>query len=139
MFLLFHWYINLIAGSKSTKGKATKIQKQNTIEVNDSDEISSLSNANNSEGDKAGSDEEDGENNEDEDVAQMSDGEAKRMLNYEVFSSCSILLESEKNSSSCPKLQMIRHRCSTTTITSKWPLPSLIAANGGPAPKLHDP
>ena len=142
MFLFFHGYYNLVAGSKSTKGKPTnlKIQKQNpTIEVNDSDEISSLSSANNNDGDKDGSNDEDGENNEDEDVAQMSDRGARRMFDDEVFSSSSIRLESETISLSCPRLQMIQLHCSTTIMTSKSPLPSLIAASGGQAPKLHDP
>jgi hypothetical protein len=70
------------------KGKPTKIQQTNPIrvDVNDSDESSSLSSlADDSEGDKNGSDDEDGENDDDYDVAQMSDGEARRMFDDEVM------------------------------------------------------
>jgi len=68
------------------KGKPTKIQQTDLIDVKDSDESSSLSSlADDSEGDKNGSDDEDSENNDDFDVAQMSDGEARRVFNDEVM------------------------------------------------------
>ena len=77
---IFLWNYNLVTGPKPTKGKPTKIQHTNPgpIEVDDSDESSSLSSlANDSEDDKNGSDDEDGEDDNDYDVAQMSDGEAR--------------------------------------------------------------
>jgi len=76
-----------VTGPKPTKGKPTKIQQKNPIDVDDSsDESSSLSSlADDSEGDKNGSDDEDGENDDDFDVAQMSDGEARRVFDDEVM------------------------------------------------------
>ena len=75
-----------MTGPKPTKSKPTKIQQTNPIEVGDSDESSSLSSLDDdSEGDKDGSDDEDGENDDDYDVAQMSDGEARRMFDDEVM------------------------------------------------------
>ena len=85
MFLFLHAYYNLVTGSK-LKGKLTKIQQTNPINVDDSNESLSLSShANDSEGNKDGSDDEDNENDDDYDVARMSEGEALRMFDDEVF------------------------------------------------------
>ena len=67
-------------GPKPTKGKPTKIHQTNPrpIDIDDLDKSSSLSSlANDSEGDKDCSDNEDGEDDNGYDVAQMSDGEAR--------------------------------------------------------------
>ena len=89
LFIIFMGINSFVAGTKSTKGNPAKIQKQVSIEVNDdnSDKNSSVSSTNNSGGDKNGSDDEDGQKSEheDEDVALMSDSEAMRMFNDEVF------------------------------------------------------
>ena len=78
MFLFLHVYYNLVTGPKLTKGKLMKIQQTNPINNDDMDESSSLSSlANDSEGERNGSGDEDGEDNNDYDVAQMSDGEAR--------------------------------------------------------------
>jgi hypothetical protein len=109
---IFIWNYNLVTGPKPMKGKLTKIQQTNPIEVDNSDESSSLSSlADDSEDDKNGSDDEDGEDDNDYDVAQMSDGKARRMFNDEVL----------------------------FVLQFKLPLPSPIAASGGPARKLHNP
>jgi hypothetical protein len=130
----------LVTGPKPTKGKPTKIQQTNPIDVDDLDESSSLlSLADDSEGDKNGSDDEDGEDDNDYDVAQMSDGEARRMFNDEVLFDLQFILSSEVISPSCPRLQIMQLRCSKMITTSKSPLPSPIAVSGGPARKLHDP
>jgi hypothetical protein len=125
-----------MADLKSTKGKPSKIQKKFPIDGgDDSDDSSSI----NSEDDKMNdSDDEDGENDDDDDVEQMSNKEARQMLDDEVFFPfSSIHLGSETISPSCPGLLMIQLRCSTTMMTLKSPLPSLLAA-GGPA-RFHDP
>ena len=84
--LFLHGYYNLGTGPKPTKGKPAKIQQTNPIDIDDSNESSSLSSgADDSEGDKIGSDDEDGENDDDYDVAQMSDGEARRIFDDEVL------------------------------------------------------
>ena len=78
MFLFLHGYYNLVTGLKLMKGKPTKIQQTNPINVDNSDESLSLSSlANDSECDKNGSDDENAEDDKDYDVAQMSDGEAR--------------------------------------------------------------
>jgi hypothetical protein len=142
---IFHGYYHLVAGStrKPTRGKPTKIQKENPIEVADSDKSSSLSSLNDTESDKMNrSDDEDGEANDDYDydVAQMSNREVRRLFDDEVFFPCSsFYLGSETISPSCPRLQMMQLRCLTKIMTSKSLLPSLIAAGVGPARKLHDP
>jgi hypothetical protein len=75
-----------VTGPKLTKSKPTKIQQTNPIDVNDSDESSSLlSLADDSEGNKNGSDDEDSEDDDDYNVAQMSDGETRRMFDDEVL------------------------------------------------------
>ena len=82
-------FYNLVTGLKLTKGKLTKIQQTNPINNDNMDESSSLSSlANDSEGERNGSGNEDGEDNNDYDVAQMSDGEARRMFNDEVLFLC---------------------------------------------------
>ena len=141
MFLFFYGYNNLVAGSKLIKGKPTKIQKENPIEVDNSDESSILSYLDNSDGDKKnGSDDDDEENDDDVDVGHMSDKEARQMFDDEVFFSSSsiIRLVSKIFFPSCPRLQIIQLRCSTMMMTLKSPVKSLIAASGGPAQKLHD-
>ena len=75
-----------MTGPKPTKGKPTKIQQTNPIDNDDTDESSSLSSlADDSEGERNGSGDEDGEDDDDYDVAQMSDGEARRMFDDEVL------------------------------------------------------
>ena len=67
------------------KGKPTKIQQTNPIDINNSDESSSLSSlANDSEHNKNSSDDEDTEDDDNYNVAQMSDGEARQMFDDEV-------------------------------------------------------
>ena len=88
-FLSFHEYYNLATDSKptTTKGKPTpKIKKTNPVEVDGSDDSSSLSSiSDDSQGDRLnGSDEEDEEDDEDYDVARMTDKEARRMFDDEV-------------------------------------------------------
>lgn len=78
-----------MTGPKLTKGKPTKIQQTNPIDNDDTDKSLSLSSlADDSEGERNGSGDEDGEDDNDYDVAQMSDGEARRMFDDEVLFLC---------------------------------------------------
>ena len=126
------------------KGKSTSnIKKSNpAIEVDDSDESSSLSSLQ-SDDESNCSDDKDNEDDDDYDVARMTDWEAQQMFNDEVsfkFSRSSFCLGSEIICSSYPRLQTTMQLCClTTTMTSKSPIPTLVAAGGGPAQKPRDP
>lgn len=112
----------------------------------DSDESSSLSSLSgeSQDGKSAnGSDDED-DRDEDEDgfdVAQMTDREARKMFNDEVFFfSYSICLSSEILRPSYPRLQIsMQLRYLTTTTTSKSPRVFPIAVGKGPVRKLRAP
>jgi hypothetical protein len=90
-FLSFHDYYNLATDLKPLmKGKPNlKIKKTKPIEFDESDDLSSMSSlADDSQGDKSanGSDDEDDEDDDNDfDVAQMTDREARIMLNDEVL------------------------------------------------------
>ena len=120
-------------GLKSTPN-IKKSNPSNPIEVDDSDASSILSSL-------ESDDREDDEDDDEYDVAWMTDGEARQMLNNEVsFSFSSFCLGSEIICPSYPKLQVTTQlRCLTMITTSNSPIPSLIAASGGPARKPRIP